>query len=118
MRAKRVNGRLDVALASYRKRGVVEQASDDLFQNTGLHRDRREGPAVRMRRPWNAPRVGQMSVEGFRRGEHPSGTEVPNRRQYLVMDLQDRQIKAPTILGHWQVNAILVNVFPFKRKGL
>ena len=74
--------------------------------------------AVRVRVPPEPLRRGQSAVRPLGRRKHPTPAQTTQRRHNLVVNLQDRQIEASPILGHWHVNVPFVDVLPFKRQCL
>ncbi len=97
---------------------MIEKSPDDLLEDTCLHRNGSEGPAMRMQWPIDALRTFQMTGARFRCRKHPLPTQPAQRLEEFLVQIKNGKIERTAVLRHRQVDAVPMHILPAQSQCL
>ena len=95
---------------------MVQQPSDDLFENARYHRQNCKDTPIGMIAPLKSLRGSEAPVRSLWRREYPLSAQPNGGREKLMVRLQDGEIQASAIPRDRQINVFFMDVLPFKRQ--
>ncbi len=116
-RPKSVKRRPRISRSGDGTRGVAEEPPNDFFKHARFHGDSGEGPQKRMGRPLKLLRVDQVTRCRLGRREYPNAPHPTKRLQDLMMELGNRQVEWPSVLGLGKMDPVFVDLLPAQRQG-